>query len=280
MSVTIIGEPGCTAEGDYDQMLALIDVAIAAGVDAVKMQWTSNPARMIERRTAHWAAGAERDEARARYGRYYGWLAFPVTWHRRFAARCYAARIQYACTAYLPEDVATLAPFVDAIKVASFESGDLALIDAAIETKRPVWVSVGMCQRDDLETLNERAARLPRLTLFQCTSAYPCPIERLHLGVLLDEPFVQGFSDHSPPEETWTGAVAVAAGATHIEAHYRLLSADPENPDVPHAMTPDQLAAYVTLIRKAEAALGHGRKGLMDVEASMARYRVHHEETR
>lgn len=263
-SIVVVAEPGCTAEGQQAPILEMIDVAARAGADVFKAQWTSDPVEMAARRGVG-----------AKYERFYRWLAFPLDWHAVFAARCQDRGIRYACTVYIPWDAARVAPYVSAIKIASFESGDWALVNEAITTEREVWVSTGMLDADQLDRLaTGTTGNYPEdVTLLHCVSSYPAPVDQLGLGVLRHGR-CQGFSDHSDPALTWTGALAVAAGAELVEAHIRLDGADPSNPDVPHAMIPRQFTAYVRHIRFAEACLGDGEKRQMPCEAEMAQYRV------
>lgn len=262
---TIVAEPGCTAEGHLQPMLDMVHLTAACGADVFKAQWTSDPTRMADRRNAG-----------AQYERFYRWLAFPVEWHAIFRERCTEAGIRYACTAFLPEDVATLEPYVSSIKVASFECQDDEMLSALAPVTKDVWISTGMASRSEVRRIAERAYSLSHdTTLLQCVSRYPAPLDALNLSVLHSvSGEIRGFSDHSDPSETFTGAFAVCAGARLVEAHIRMDDADRANPDVPHAMTGDQFEAYVSAIRQAEACLGDGIKRQQPCEQDMAKYRV------
>lgn len=265
----IIGEPGCTHQGDYDTLVRLIQTAKDCGADVVKPQWTSDPALMCERRHI----GLDHPK-RAYYERAYGWLNFPVEWHADLSAMAHLIGLQYACTVFLPQDVATIAPFVEYLKIASFEVEDEAMFTAWLQlSARPEpLLSEAGGQSDAWWEDGKR----PHGLRLHCISAYPAPISAMNLACLhRDEweraPYV-GLSDHS--RRLSTGALAVAAGAEIVETHYRLDDCDPENPDYAVAFTPAEFATYIQNIRDAELMLGDGEKQLQPCEAEMAQYRV------
>lgn len=264
----VIAEPGATAEGRYEAMLQLIRVAAQAGCDVFKAQWTSDPAKMCARRKA------------PDYERFYRWLAFPVEWHETLAAACKEHGIDYACTVYLPEDVATIAPHVELFKVSSFEALDLDFLKAhePFLADRQLLISTGM----GLDPANapwpwygwvEQLA--PAIAFLRCVSAYPAPISGLHLRLIQDDDLMgcSGLSDHS--RHLLAGALAAAAGADYIETHFRLYDCDPANPDYAVSFDPGELTHYVQNIRTAETMLGDECAPLLDEsEKPMLRYRV------
>jgi sialic acid synthase SpsE len=248
----IIAEPGSTHDGQLSNMLRLIDVAAECGADVFKSQWTSNAQTMCDRRHA------------PEYLESYLKLQYPIEWHSELGEHAAARGLQYACTAYIPGDPALLAPFVDYLKVSSFEAGDDDLIEESIATRVEVIVSHGMGGiADDL-----------RVTNLYCVSAYPAPVESLNLGRMRDigGRVFDGFSDHS--HDVRVGAWAVAAGASILETHFRLDDCDPSNKDYAVAFTPAEFKTYVQNVRDCEAAMGDGVKRIMPAEEPMLRYRV------
>ncbi len=274
----VIADIGACHDGNRRLMDTAIVTAAKIGCDAIKFQWTSDPWRMAARR-----GRASADGYAAVYALYLDW---PSTWHKDLWATCRSENIDYMCTAFLPEDVAVLAPHVAAFKIASFEAADWAIWDAHLPYRdRPIYVSAGML--DDGEAVGAVRARAVEarfnVGLLQCVSSYPAPFDALNLSVLhefapMETPVSSrvyaGLSDHTDPRDVWTGALAVAAGARVIEAHLRLDATDPANPDYPHAMTPRQFDAYVRHIRFAETCLGDGVKKIHSSEAAMLPYRV------
>lgn len=276
MSLEIVAEPGCTAESDFDRYMALIDAAAEAGASCFKNQYVSNPAKLCERRSAH------------DYLVPYGWLAYPLFWHREFAARCRALGMEYACSTVLPEDVGLLRRLVDGdrevidwLKVPSFEAMKRDMWDAHEDALGRLVISTGMCNQAEVKALDSWRRRghniHRRVDLLHCVSAYPAPREDMNLRVIRHA-WCDGFSDHS--REVLTGARAVQQGARILEVHVRLDECDPNNPDFGTALTFKEFAEYVAAARNPdsvpedEALLGDGVKRPMKSEDEMAKYRV------
>lgn len=259
----IIAEPGATAEGDWANYLKLIYTAAECGASCWKPQWTSNPAKMLERRHI----GPDHPQRRI-YERAYGWLHFPVEWHQDFSTLCQKLGMSYACSVYLPEDVATIASFVDYLKIASFENRDRSMQQACrmcfagLESNR-VIISTGMSPSDW-----EWRSYVPYSRRLHCVSAYPAPLDAMNISV---EGF-DGLSDHS--RHLLAGALAVACGASIVETHYRLDECDEHNPDYAVAFSPKEFTQYVQNIRDAEIMLGSGVKERQPCEDWALPYRV------
>src|SRR3990167_3846027 len=209
----IIAEPGSTHEGRLEMMLRLIDCAAECGADVFKSQWTSSAQTMCDRRHA------------PEYLESYKFLEYPLEWHMELREHALWRGLQYACTAYIPGDPTLLSPFVDYLKISSFEAADDALL---LEARSDIpalhhvktIVSLGMGE--------SRAWADFRL---HCVSSYPAPLSQLNLrlcsgnGKIDGEPDADGFSDHS--HDVRVGAWAVAAGASILETHFRLNTCDP-----------------------------------------------------
>lgn len=262
----VIAEVGSNHGGSLSAIKRAVSL-YAPMADAVKLQWTSDAKRMASRRGAPELADA--------YERYLQW---PADWHGEVASACRHHGTDYLCTVFLPEDVDVIVPHVARYKVASFEARDADLAAAYDAAPRmTTYVSLGMMDEDLAaaavglwcSALGEDAHFL------HCISAYPAPLEQLQLGALRSGRY-SGFSDHSDPSVTITGALAVAAGAEVVEAHVRLPGQSPELPDYGHAMTHRQFAQYVAHIRHADESVGGGggRREIAPCEEAMAAYRV------
>jgi sialic acid synthase SpsE len=227
-----------------------VRVAAECGANTYKSQWTSNAESMAERRHA------------AAYLPWYRWLAYPLAWHHELADLCHTYGMDYACSIYLPEDAAAVAPWVISLKIASFEAQDLMLVKAARATGLQTIGSTGMLATD-------QAVQLDVDTLLLCTSAYPAPVDSLQVGAMR---WYDGLSDHS--RHVLTGAVAVGAGARVLEAHYRLDTCDQTNPDYAVAFAPAAFARYIEQVRLAERMMGDGVKRVQPCEVPMLPYRV------
>lgn len=249
--VLIIAEPGGTHDGRLDLMHRLVDVAADCGADVFKSQWTSSATTMCARRHA------------PSYLDDYRKIEYPLVWHSELTAHARNRGLKYACTAYLPGDPEKLEPYVDILKISSFEAGDASLIRDAYYVAPLVIVSLGM---------GALANRLefPRIKYLHCVSSYPAPLDSLQLRYGTGD---DGLSDHS--RDVRVGGWAVCAGAMILETHFRLDDCNPVNKDYSVAFTPKEFATYVENVRDAELVLGHQGHGVRPCEQPMLSYRVH-----
>ena len=189
-------------------------------------------------------------------------------WHEILAQRCKEAELSYVCAVYLPEDIAGVAPHVWGFKVSSFENRDDDFLLAHAPYKKPVFISTGMMNHEDVVVL-ARMGALHAWRLLHCVSAYPTPANQINLAAL---GLHYGLSDHT--KHPMTGALAVALGAQAIEFHFRLDGCNPVNEDYRVGRDPREAFKYVDDIRTAELMLGTGVKRIMGCEGGMLRYRA------
>jgi len=236
----IIAEVGSNWE-DFSDCIVSIEQAKVAGADAVKFQLFS-------------------------FEELYGWNDWKTgelenyhldhEWLPKLAQHAKAIGIKFMCTAFSPEGVAAVDPFVEMHKVASSDLTYPQLLEAVAKTGKPVLLSCGASSRGDIE---QALARLPkeRTTLMYCVSAYPArsvDIEVLH-ELLKACTGPVGFSDHTT--DIYGAPVAAARfGAEVIEKHF---TAFPhlDTPDRRHSLTPDEFKRMVDRIRgRDEPRLG------------------------
>lgn len=272
----VIAEIGSCHDRSLTAALNAVDVAKGAGADVIKYQFWSSVDRMVQRRNAEAYRGV--------YERY----KMPSDWLPSLAECARDRGLIFACSSYLPEDVWRVAEHATILKVSSFESQDRELLVAHIgpvAAGRRLLISLGMDGRQTIANewlmrgLDESARS--RVDFLACTSAYPAPTSGLMLHRIRDmscwgrgEKPLAGYSDHSWPEQTWTGALAVACGARIIERHLRLDDTDRHNPDYNHSSSPAQFGEYVQHIRYAEYAIGEPQVGPHRCEEPMLAYRA------
>jgi N-acetylneuraminate synthase len=142
-------------------------------------------------------------------------------------------------------------------KIASGEVGNPALFDFVAATGLPVMLSTGMSRLAEIDTAVARLARknVP-LTVLQCTTAYPCPPEKVGLNLLavFRERYQAkvGLSDHSG--QIYAGLAAASAGADALEVHVTF-SRECFGPDVPASLTTSELGHLVEGTRLIERML-------------------------
>lgn len=151
---------------------------------------------------------------------------------------------------------------VDAYKVGSGETDNFMLLNRICETKKPIYISTGLSHWAEIvETVDFLRSRDADFTLMQCTSAYPCPVDSLHLNVLqkYKKEFAcdVGLSDHSG--SIYPALAAVALGATAVEKHFTLSRNLPGN-DQFMSMEPREFGQMAQAIDIVEQSLGSDNK--------------------
>ncbi|MDA0653960.1 MAG: N-acetylneuraminate synthase family protein [Proteobacteria bacterium] len=260
--VAIVAEVGVNHEGDVEAASRLVRLAAEAGADAVKFQ-SYTPARYC---TAS-------DPVRlARVTRF----ALDREAHERLAAEATALGIAFLSTPVTEDWVPILAGLCPALKIAS---GDLvfeAVIRAAARTGKPVILSAGGGELDEIDQAVEwvadevgRDALAERLVLMHCVSAYPTPVDEANVrsvGFLSDRyGLVTGYSNHVVGPEACLAAVAL--GARVIEVHFTDRREGRTFRDHELSFEPDELAALVRGIPRVVAALGTAGKRRQPSEA-------------
>jgi sialic acid synthase SpsE len=274
--VYVIAEAGPNHNRDFDRAIQLVDVAVAAGADAVKFQ-TYSAETMYSKKTPTMDYLYEKGVLRRGQT---VWdmiksLEIPREWQKDLADYCREKNITFLSTPFDLRAVDELeAVGCPAYKIASFEIADLPLLRACARTKKPILLSTGMAGLGDielaLETICEAGGR--EVLLFHCAIAYPPRFEDVNLRAIqtLIRAFGTpvGWSDHT------TGVscdiAAVALGACAIEKHYTVDKSLP-GPDHHYALLPDELAAMVRAIRETEKALGSPMKGTTEAELELYR---------
>jgi sialic acid synthase SpsE len=231
----IVAEISGNHGGETIKALDLIYEAKAAGADAVKLQ-TYIPSELTT--PGHHELWALFEKAQT-----------PREWHERLFEYARELDITIFSSAFSVDGVHFLAGLgAPAIKIASAEIKDEALITAAFETDLPVIVSTGMA---------DCSITIPRAhVVLHCVSKYPTPIEEANLRAIktLQYPHdLVGYSDHTASQDVIVAAVAM--GAVMIESHLKL---DDHCIDAAYSLNPTQFAAMCKAVRAVHAGMGDG----------------------
>ena len=258
----IIAEAGSNHNGSLSQAKKLVLAAAHAGADAVKFQIfrakTMYPDKNIE--VKYLKKLGIKDSL-------YNIIKkneVPYSWIEELSRYSAKNSIEFMATPFDLEAVRLLAPYVNAFKVASYESMFLDLIEAVKDTGKPLLISTGGSTADEIDALVKLALNnyKNKTVLLHCIAKYPAPLDESNLRMirhLSDKYGIQaGYSDHSE-DPTLAPRIAVALGATIIEKHFTISKKLP-GPDHAFAVEPKGLQAMVDAIRMTEKMLGQDAK--------------------
>lgn len=262
--VYIIAEIGINHNGDLAVAKQLIDVAVDAECDAVKFQ-----KRTPELCVPQEQRGQMRETpwGYISYMEYREKMEFTQDQFSQIVEYCAQKQIDWQASAWDEPSVDFLEGFSPtAHKVASASLTDAALLKKMRSTGRPMILSTGMSQMEQIEAAVELIGT-DNLILAHCTSTYPCPPEELNLRMIqtLREkyPCPVGYSGHEVGLPTTVAAVAL--GACLVERHITLDRAM-WGSDQAASIEPGGLRRLVKYIRVVEQALGDGVKAVYDSE--------------
>ena len=269
----IIAEAGVNHNGSPEMARQLIDVAKAAGADAVKFQTyrTELDSTQTAPKAAYQTSSTGVEESS--FDMLKRLELSPETFDE-LKEYCLKLGITFLSSAFEEESADLLEKLdVPAFKIPSGEVTNIPFLEHVARKGRPMIVSTGMCTLGEVEAAVGaiHGAGNENLVLLHCVSAYPTPPADVNLRAMqtLATAFgvPVGFSDHTMGSEI--AVAAVALGACVLEKHFTLDRTLP-GPDHQASLEPSELEALVRGIRTVEIALGHGRKEPTDSEAETA----------
>lgn len=249
----MIGEVAQAHDGSLGTAHAFIDAIAAAGADAVKFQ--THIAAAESTPGEPWRVRFSPQDA----SRYDYWKRMEFTEEQWQGLRSHAEErgLLFLSSPFSIEAARMLDRLgMKAWKVASGEVSNPMLFDFLLSTGKPMLISTGMSPLAEIDAAVEQV-RSP-LAVLQCTTAYPCPPEKLGLNLI---PFFRerfgcavGLSDHSGT--IYPGLAAVTLGAEVLEMHVTL-SREAFGPDVPASLTTAEFRQLAEGVRFLEKALPH-----------------------
>ena len=269
MGAYIIAEAGVNHNGSYELACRLVDAAKAAGADCVKFQTfrAEELTSVHAEKAAYQKVNMGGDSTQIEMLRK---LELTKSEFENLKAYCVKTDIDFLSTPFDLESIV----FLDGLgvpfwKIPSGEVTNLPYLLALAKTKKPVVMSTGMCELEEIraavKSLTDKGT--PEITLLQCNTEYPTPYGDVNLRAIqtLRKEFglKTGYSDHTLGIEVPIAAAAL--GAVIIEKHFTL-DRNMEGPDHKASLEPDELAAMVRCIRNVERALGDGVKTVSESE--------------
>lgn len=247
----IIGEVAQTHDGSLGQAHAFIDAIANAGADAVKFQTHIAAAESTPQEP--WRVKFSRqDETRYEY-----WRRMEFSKEQWAGLKKHAddRGLLFLSSPFSMQAVELLNDIgMNVWKIASGEINNVQMLEGIAAFRKPIILSSGMSDWNELDAAvgQIRKTEIP-LAVLQCTSAYPCPPEKIGLNMLeaLQKRYdcATGLSDHSG--KIYAGLAAATLGAEVLEVHVTL-SREMFGPDVPSSITTDELRQLVEGVRSIE----------------------------
>jgi N-acetylneuraminate synthase len=262
----VIAELSANHNGRLETALHILDAAKKVGADAVKLQTYRADTITLD---------CDSDEFRIHEGLWKGRTLFdlyqeahmPWEWHKLLFEHARQIGVTLFSTPFDNTAVDLLEDLnAPAYKVASFEAIDLPLIRYIASTGKPMIISTGMADAEEIEEAVDAAKSggCNQLAILHCVSGYPAPAEDYNLKTILDMirrfGLVTGLSDHTL--DNTTAITSVALGSSVIEKHFTL-DRNGGGPDDSFSLEPDEFAKLCFGAKTAWQALGevdYGRK--------------------
>jgi N-acetylneuraminate synthase len=262
----IVAEMSANHNGSIDTAFRIIEQAKRAGADALKIQTYTADTITLNSNGADFQISSGLWAGRTLY-ELYEWAQTPWEWHAPLFEHAKSVGITIFSSPFDKTAVDFLEDLnAPAYKIASFEAIDLPLIRYVAGTGKPMIISTGMADAQEILEAIEAAhgGGCKELAILHCVSGYPAPASDYNLRTIPDMieryRIPTGLSDHTLGNAT--AITSVALGACIIEKHFTL-DRSGGGPDDSFSLEPGELAALCSDARSAWEALGtvdYGRK--------------------
>jgi N-acetylneuraminate synthase len=262
----VIAEMSANHNGSLETAKRIITEARARGADAVKLQTYRPDTITLDSDSEEFCIRGGLWDGKTLHDLYEE-AHMPWEWHAPLFEHAREEGITIFSSPFDDTAVELLESLnAPAYKIASFEAVDLSLIRRVAATGKPLIISTGMADAEEIEEAVEaaRSAGCKELALLHCVSGYPAPAADYNLRTLVDmaERFgcVVGLSDHTL--DNTTAVASVSVGAALVEKHFTL-DRSAGGPDDSFSLEPAGLEELCRNVRTAWEALGevdYGRK--------------------
>lgn len=249
----LIAEVGSVHDGSFGNAGKLIEAAAVAGAGAVKFQ-----THIPEAETLRDAPMPSYFQGEPRF-EYFRRTGFSLEQWQALKTRCDELGVMFLSSPFSLEAVDLLEQVgMPVYKIPSGEVSNLPLLERVRATGKPVLLSSGMSGWAEMDAAVAILSGGGPVTVMQCSSAYPCPPERVGLNVMVEMGrrynLPMGYSDHTLGHAACFAACAL--GAVVIEKHFtfsRLMYGS----DARHSMEPADFKRLAEGLGEIRAMLAH-----------------------
>ncbi|CAC9545181.1 N-acetylneuraminate synthase (EC 2.5.1.56) [uncultured Gammaproteobacteria bacterium] len=272
----IIAEMSANHNGDINNAYKIIDMTKSSGADCVKLQTYTPDTLTIDSTLSDFQLTEGLWSGQSLYELYKS-AFMPWEWHKPLFDYAKKVGITIFSSPFdntavdLLEDLNT-----PAYKIASFEAVDLPLIKYVAQTGKPMIISTGMADTQEIQEAIEAAREggCKELAILHCVSGYPAPAADYNLRTLADMQgkfgLVTGLSDHTI--DNTTAITSVALGASIIEKHVTL-DRNGGGPDDSFSLESEELKQLCVGAKTAWESLGQVDYGRKSSEQANVKFR-------
>jgi N-acetylneuraminate synthase len=272
----VIAEMSANHNGSLENAIGIVDAAKTAGADAVKIQTYRPDTITLDSAAEEFRIKGGLWDGRTLYD-LYAEAHMPWEWHEPLFRHAREIGLTIFSSPFDASAVDLLESLgAPAYKIASFEAVDLPLIRYVASTGKPVIISTGMANGEEIAEAIAAAtsAGCKELVILRCVSGYPALAADYNLATIPDMigrfGCITGLSDHTL--DSTTAIASVALGAAVIEKHFTL-NRRGGGPDDAFSIEPDEMAALCVAVRTAWQALGQIDYGLKSSERDNVKFR-------